>query len=55
MHVINEDVCIGCEACVGQCPVSAISSTDEGKCRIDENCIDCGACAGVCPVECIAG
>lgn len=44
------DSCIGCGACMGECPVGAISEGD-GVCVIDaESCISCGACAGVCPV-----
>ena len=49
-YKINADECLGCGACAGECPVSAISEKD-GKYVIDaETCISCGACAGVCPV-----
>ena len=44
------DACVGCGACMGECPVGAISE-GEGVCVIDaDTCISCGACAGVCPV-----
>ena len=45
------DDCLGCGACVSECPVEAISEKD-GKDVINaDECIECGACAGVCPVE----
>jgi ferredoxin len=47
------DACISCGACVGSCPVDAISEGD-GIYVIDaEKCIDCGACAPDCPVDAI--
>ncbi|PIE51752.1 ferredoxin [Candidatus Fermentibacteria bacterium] len=46
------DSCIGCGACMGECPVDAI---EEGTPFVIEaaSCIDCGACAAVCPVSAI--
>ena len=53
--VVNKDTCIGCGACVGVCPVGAITMADDGKAVVDADaCIDCGACVGACPVEAIA-
>lgn len=52
--MIDKNKCIGCGACVGICPVEAISMDDEGKSQIDtEKCIKCGACEATCPVEAI--
>jgi len=49
-YKISTDDCIGCGACVDECPVNAISEED-GKYVINaDECLDCGACAGVCPV-----
>lgn len=54
MYVIDKEICIGCGACEGTCPVSAISADVNGKYEICDACIDCGSCAGVCPVEAIS-
>lgn len=52
---INLDSCIGCGACIGECPVNALSMNDEGKAACDADvCIDCGACVSTCPVSAIA-
>ncbi|MFW5851373.1 MAG: DUF362 domain-containing protein [Bacteroidota bacterium] len=51
-HVISED-CIACGACIGECPVEAISEGDIYV--IDpELCTDCGACVEVCPTGAIS-
>ena len=50
---VNTEKCTGCETCVGECPVSAISMVD-GKASVNAgDCVDCGACTGACPVEAI--
>ena len=50
---INKELCIGCGACVGGCPVGALTLEDTAVCDAD-TCIDCGACVGTCPVEAIS-
>jgi len=52
-HKISPD-CIACGACIGECPVEAIS---EGEIYLinAETCTDCGACASVCPTGAISG
>ena len=53
--VVNKDICIGCGACVGVCPVGALELTDEGQANSNPDiCIDCGACMGTCPMEAIS-
>ena len=52
--VVDQDTCIGCEACVGVCPTVAISMND-GKAGVDEDtCVECGACVSTCPVNAIS-
>ncbi|MBF0253384.1 MAG: 4Fe-4S binding protein [Candidatus Omnitrophica bacterium] len=53
MAYVISDTCLGCGACLPQCPVEAISegtpyTIDAGKCT------DCGLCASCCPVEAIS-
>lgn len=56
MPVTISDACIGCGACVGGCPVGALSMNDDNMSVCDEGtCIDCGACVGTCPCEAIEG
>lgn len=51
---VDSATCIGCSACVGACPVAAISMVD-GKALVDEaTCISCSACVGACPVSAIS-
>ena len=48
-YVISDD-CISCGACESECPVGAISMSDDHYQINADECISCGACAGVCPV-----
>ena len=48
-YFVNE-TCIGCGACLNDCPQSCIDLND-GKAVIkQQNCLHCGNCAAVCPV-----
>ena len=48
---VDQSVCVGCEACVGVCPVSAIA-VEDGKAHVDaDTCVECGACVATCPVS----
>ncbi len=45
----NPNKCIYCGACVGVCPVEALTLKDV-RIYVDENkCISCGACVKICP------
>jgi electron transfer flavoprotein alpha subunit len=47
-----EPGCIGCGACVGECPFEALYIGDDGLCHvIEEKCTSCGKCVEVCPVN----
>ncbi len=51
---IDKEKCVGCETCVGQCPVEAIKIVD-GKAEVNaDDCVSCGACKDACPCEAIA-
>lgn len=52
--VVDQGICVGCEACVGVCPTSAISMVD-AKAVVDADaCVECGACVATCPVNAIS-
>lgn len=52
MPIKITDACISCGACVGTCPVEALTLEDTAVCNADV-CIECGACVGTCPVGAI--
>ena len=50
---IVPDKCIGCQLCIGECPVGAVSM-ENGVAKIDpELCIGCGKCFDVCPAKAV--
>ena len=51
--VVNEDSCTGCEACVDECPVDAISMKNNVASINADDCTECGACIDICPAEAI--
>ena len=43
---LEKEICIGCQACVGFCPISAMRKSDA---RIEPfKCISCGSCVRAC-------
>ena len=54
MVVIDQDICIGCNACVAVCPYQALEMDAENKAAlIFDKCKDSFDCIPVCPVTCI--
>ncbi|MDP3480157.1 MAG: electron transfer flavoprotein subunit alpha [Desulfoprunum sp.] len=53
MLKVNEDLCIGCGICVGQCPFSAIE-IENGIAVVGDSCTLCGACVESCDVAALA-
>ena len=52
--VVDGGACVGCEACVGTCPVESISMA-AGKAVIEADvCIECGSCVSACPTSAIS-
>ena len=53
MPWISLELCTGCQTCVDECSVDAIS-INKDKAFINEDvCIRCGVCHDVCPVEAV--
>lgn len=53
-HLLIEDWCQGCGACVERCVSKALHLNDIGQAEVDlERCVLCGYCAAGCPEFCI--
>jgi NAD-dependent dihydropyrimidine dehydrogenase PreA subunit len=46
---VDHETCMHCGACVGTCPVNALT-LDETVVRVNDECIHCGLCVTACPV-----
>ncbi|MDR1052453.1 MAG: 4Fe-4S binding protein [Endomicrobium sp.] len=52
-YKIDNNLCVGCCACIGSCPESAIEQKND-KCVINSSkCVSCGICETNCPVSAI--
>ena len=50
---VDPEECVGCENCVPECPVEAISMVDDIAVIDQETCTQCETCVEVCPTEAI--
>jgi len=52
LHSINDDRCIGCEACIDVCPTEVLDLV-EHKVRVSRfsDCVQCEQCANACPTQ----
>jgi energy-converting hydrogenase A subunit Q len=51
---LSEDKCQACAICVKNCPVEALTLTDDDKIEFDgEKCIYCRNCEAICPLDAI--
>src|SRR5512140_273964 len=52
LHSINDDRCIGCEACIDVCPTEVLDLV-EHKVRVARfsDCVQCEQCANACPTQ----
>ncbi|PKN32762.1 MAG: 4Fe-4S ferredoxin [Deltaproteobacteria bacterium HGW-Deltaproteobacteria-19] len=47
--IIDDDACVGCDACVEICPMNAIGPGQDAPEISEKRCIGCGLCVGRCP------
>ncbi len=51
---VDKDACVGCEACLDRCQMTALSMTDDEKAEVNmARCIGCGLCVTTCPGDAI--
>jgi ferredoxin len=51
--IITADECVGCGACIDECPSEAITLNGDNVAVVNDECIDCAACVDVCPTDAI--
>lgn len=53
MPWINKELCTGCQTCVNECIVGAISMEKDIAFIKEDECIRCGVCHDVCPEDAV--
>ena len=53
MPWINKELCTGCQTCVEECSVGAISMEEDIAFIKEDECIRCGVCHDVCPEDAV--
>ncbi len=52
--IIDKDACIGCGACVKDCPHNAIKLEDKRAVMSADSCMECGHCVAICPKNAVS-
>lgn len=50
---INSETCIGCGACILDCPSKVIELKNKKATIVSDECIKCGHCIAICPVDAV--
>lgn len=50
---VDEDACVGCEACLDRCQMDAMTMADDKAVINLDRCIGCGLCVTTCPSDAI--
>ena len=53
MPWINKELCTGCQTCVDECSVGAVSMEEDIAFIKEDECIRCGVCHDVCPDDAV--
>ena len=51
--IVDAEECVGCETCLPECSVEAISMQEDTALIDQETCTQCKTCVEMCPVEAI--